>query len=562
MSAVTEYAKKVVAGQIIAGKTVIQACNRHLKDLKKSKRKDYPYYFDEEAAEHFFIFSEFYCKHSKGEWAGEPVVLELWQKFCCGSIFGWKRKEDNTRRFRYFYIQVAKKNGKSTLMAVIGLYMFICDGEGGAEIYSAATTRDQAKIIFTEAKNMVEKSPELKKLIAVYTNNLSFDETLSVFKPVSADAGTLDGLNVHNALIDELHAHKNSDVYDNLDSAKGARKQPLIGVGTTAGLNPQCFCKEKYDQYKNILNETSKGEDIFIYIAELDEGDDWTDEKNWIKANPNLGISVFIEDMRSMCNTAKEVLTAQNSFKCKKLNMWVSSTIGWANLEKWRTCAILIAKEKLLGKQCYIGCDLANRNDLASVVAEFPLEDKQYACLHHSFIPEDKIYDLSKQHNVNYRGWIDAGYMTATPGSIVDYDFIEAKIHQWAKLYEVLEVCLDPWSASQVELHLMEDGFTVVEVRQGFQTLSEPTKDLEGVINEQRITHYDDPLLKWAVGNVVLTGDENDNVRPNKKRSPFKIDPAMALVIAHTRAYTHDENYVDINSVIEDELDRINQLFR
>ena len=300
MDSVTSYAKKVVAGKIIAGDSVKKACKRHLKDLKKSKRKDYPYYFDAEQAEYCFAFAENYCRHSKGKWAGKPLILEDWQRFVVGSIFGWKRKDDDTRRFRYFYIQVARKNGKSTLMAFIGLYVIVCDGENGAEIYSAATKKDQARIIFDEAKNMIGKSPELRTILTTYRNNITFDAQLSKFEPLSSDSETLDGLNVHLGLIDELHAHKTGDVYNILDSATGARTQPLIGTGTTAGRNPNCFCKELYDYYKNILNETVENEDIFIYIAELDENDDWTDPQNWIKANPNMNVSVNLKDMESV----------------------------------------------------------------------------------------------------------------------------------------------------------------------------------------------------------------------------------------------------------------------
>ena len=419
-------------------------------------------------------------------------------------------------------------------MAVIGLYVLVCDGEGGAEIYSAATTREQASIIFKEAKNMVNKSPELKKILTIYSHNISFDAMASIFRPVSSEAGTLDGLNVHLALIDELHAHKNSDVYDVLDSAKGAREQPIIGVGTTAGLDPQCFCKEKYDQYKNILSETA-------------EGDDWTNPDTWIKANPNLGVSVYIADMMSMCKTAIAVISAQNTFKCKRLNMWVNSAEGWIDMDQYIHSPDQVSKEQLAGMKCYIGCDLANRNDLASIAGEFPLGEGYYAVIHHSFIPEEKIYELSKQHNFNYQAMIEAGYMTATPGNIIDYDFIEAKIMEWSRLYDVLEICIDPWSASQMEVRLLNEGFTVVEVRQGSKTLSEPTKDLEGVIHNQKLTHFSDPLLKWAVGNVILIADENDNVRPSKRKSRFKIDPAAALINAHSRAFTHDENYPDYN---------------
>lgn len=564
MNDVTKYAKQVTAGKITAGKPVHQACRRHLEDLKKSKTKSYPYYFDEAEADRIKEFAYRFCRHSKGKWAGTPVELSLWQTFCLGCTLGWKKKSNHKRRFRYMYIQVGKKNGKSTVMSVFGLYLMVCDGESGAEIYSAATTRDQARIIFNEAKNMVNASPALRDLLTVNNLSISFDSQASFFRPLSSDAQTLDGLNVHAALIDELHAHKNSDTYDNLTSAIMAREQPIIGVVTTAGLTPECFCKKLYDHYKNVLAQTSDEPETFIYIAELDEGDDWTDETVWQKANPNLGISVFVENLRAECKTAKEILSKQNSFKCKNLNMWVSDTTSWANMDAYNNTPDRISADDLEGMEAYVGCDLATRNDLASVTAEFPLGKdeegkKYYAAIHHSFMPEDKVWELSRQHNVDYQSYIDRGYITATPGSIIDYDYIERYIDELNSKYKVLEVCADPWSAAQFEKNMLQKGYTVVEVRQGYFTLSDPTKDLEGVIAEQRLTHYNDPVLKWAVGNVVLTSDENDNVRPNKKKSRFKIDPAVSLIIAHSRAYTHDENYIDENEYMENALSELEQ---
>ena len=563
MDSVTSYAKKVVAGKIIAGDSVKKACKRHLKDLKKSKRKDYPYFFDAEQAEYCFAFAKNYCRHSKGKWAGKPLILEDWQRFVVGSIFGWKRKDDDTRRFRYFYIQVARKNGKSTLMAFIGLYVIVCDGENGAEIYSAATKKDQARIIFDEAKNMIGKSPELRTILTTYRNNITFDAQLSKFEPLSSDSETLDGLNVHLGLIDELHAHKTGDVYNILDSATGARTQPLIGTGTTAGRNPNCFCKELYDYYKNILNETVENEDIFIYIAELDENDDWTDPQNWIKANPNINVSVNLKDMESVYTASKNIPSKLNEFKCKKLNMWVTDTASWANMEQYNKPPTLkITKEDLIGKKCYAAGDLSVRNDLASVVFEFPLSDGYFAVLHHDFIPEDKIFDNSQKHHIDYQRYIDMGYITATPGNAVDFDYIEDYILRMREKYDILEVCLDPWNATQLMSHLIDEGMKVVEVRQGFKTLSEPTKELGITIEDRKLIHFDDPMLKWAVGNTVVTFDENGNVRPNKAKSINKIDPAMALIIAHTRAYTHELNYVDVNAIAAAQLAEYEEMLR
>lgn len=556
MDAVTQYAKKAAAGKITVCDAVKKACERHLKDLKKSSRRDFPYYFDTSQAEHCFEFAQRYCHQSKGsQWADKPLELTNWEKFCIGNIFGWKRKSDNTRKYRYFYIQVARKNGKSTLMAFLGLYVLICDGESGAEIYSAATKKDQARIIFDEAKNMVGKSPELKTLLTVYRNNISFDEALSKFEPLSSDSSTLDGLNVHLGLIDELHAHKNGDVYNILDSATSARSQPLIGTCTTAGRNPTCFCKELYDYYKNILKGTAENDDIFIYIAELDDGDDWTDPSLWVKANPSMDISVSMKDMISVYEASKNIPSKLNEFKCKKLDMWVSDTASWANMDKYDKCALTMSESELESRHCYVGCDLAMRNDLASVAFEFPLDNGYYAVIHHSFIPEDKIYDNTQKHHFDYRYYIDKGYITATPGAVVDFDFIEEYIMRQSKKYDVREVCLDPWNATQLESHLADNGLTVVEVRQTYFVLSEPTKDLANIIEESKLIHFGDPVLKWAVGNVTVNMDENGNIRPNKAKSINKIDPAAALIIAHSRAYTDADNYVNINRIAEEQLE-------
>lgn len=530
-----------------------------MKDLKKSKRKDYPFYFDEAQANYCFEFAYRFCRHSKGKWSGEPLYLELWQKFIVGSIFGWKRKDNDLRRFKYFYIQVPRKNGKSTLMAFIGLYVLVCDGEDGAEIYSAATKKDQAKIIFDEAKNMVSKSPELSALLSVYRNNISLDSTLSKFEPLASNSDNLDGLNVHCGIIDELHAHKDGSVYDILDTGTSAREQPLIGAVTTAGRNINCYCHELYEFYKQVLATVVDADDVFIFIAEPDEGDDWTSPEVWEKVNPNWGVSIIPDTFVSTFEAAKNIPTKINEFKCKKLDMWVSDTASWINIEKYINAPELIKKEELIGKPCYIGGDLSERNDLTSVVLEFPL-DNGYAVLHHSFIPEDKIYDNSKLHKVDYQLWIDKGYITATPGSIVDYDYIENYIISMADKYDIREVCFDPWNATQLMAHLEAQGFTVVETRQGFLTLSQPMKDLQGEIENGRVTHFNDPVLKWAMANVVVTSDENGNIRPNKKKSRFKIDPAAALINAHTRAYTDSENYINVNDIAAAELEEFRRM--
>jgi len=336
----TKYAKKVLSGKIIAGKWVKLACKRHIKDLK---RKDI--WFDEAAADRVIRVCSF-LKHSKGEWAGTPFILEPWQAFIVSAVFGWKIKKTGLRRYRTVYIECARKSGKTTLLAALGLYMFCMDGEAGAEVYSAAVKRDQARISHSEAMRMVKASPALRKRIGIVKDNLHIINTASKFEPLGADADSVDGLNVHGGLIDELHAHKKRDMWDVLETATGARRQPLQIAITTAGFDQTSICFEQHTYVKQILSGTIEDDTYFgiIYAIDVDEklgddiivkGDDWRDERCWVKANPNLGISVKLDDLQRKAKKAMEIPAAQNNFLRKHLDVWTQSFTRWIDLGIW-----------------------------------------------------------------------------------------------------------------------------------------------------------------------------------------------------------------------------------
>lgn len=536
MDKVTKYAKQVLSGNIVAGKLVQLACERHMNDLKRSKKKDFPYKFDEELADRAIRFFSF-CKHSKGEWAGRPVELELWQCFTVGSVYGWVHKKTGLRKYRRVYEQVARKNGKSTKIAGVGLYGLVADGEQGAEVYSAATKRDQARIIFDESARMVKRSEYLSKYVEVLKNNINMAMTNSKFEPLSADSKSLDGLNVSLGLIDELHAHKNRDVYDVIDTATGAREQPLIYIITTAGFNRNGICYEIYEHSVNVLNGISEDEELFAYIAQLDPEDDPWDSENWIKANPNLDVSVKIDDLIGKAKRAREIPAAQNNFFCKHLNMWVNAETRWMNMDKWRACPELDEKDiNLAEAPCYAGLDLSATTDITSVNLEFVLPDNKYFMISHSFLPEDKIEEKEKTDNVPYSAWAREGWITLTPGAVVDYDWIKSYIYEKAKIFNILEVCYDPWNATQIANDLAAEGFETVEIRQGYRTLSEPTKDIEKTVLSGRLIHNNNPVLTFAIGNAVATSDPAGNIKLDKSKTQFRIDPAVAMVISHTRA--------------------------
>jgi phage terminase large subunit-like protein len=537
----TKYAREVLAGNIPANELVILACKRHMNDLKKSVRKKYPYKFDKELADRAINFFPF-LKHTTGEWAGRSIELELWQCFIVGSVFGWVRKADGIRRFRIAYVQVPRKNGKSTLAAGIALYGLLADGEARAEIYSAATKRDQAKIIFEEAKRMVMTSSELKSMVDIYKLNLSVPATFSKFEPLASEADSLDGLNVYFALIDELHAHKTRELWDVLETATGARRQPLMFPITTAGFNHNGICYEQYEYSTKILKNTAGMEDdrYFAYIAQMDPEDDWRDPETWAKANPNLGVSVKLEDLEAKVKKAMEIPAAQNNFLCKHLNVWVNSEVRWMDMEKWRKCPTLSKEEvkalKLEEIPCIVGVDLSATTDITSINFEFSLPDGRVFVHSHSFIPEDKVDEKIKRDKVPYRLWEKQGYLTFTPGGVVDYDWIISYIMTKAEVWDIKEICYDPWNATQMANTLTNEGFLCVEIRQGYKTLSEPTKDVYKLVLRGKYIHNNNPVLSWAMSNAVAVSDPAGNIKLDKSKAQYRIDPAVAAVISHVRA--------------------------
>lgn len=547
MDRTTKYAKMVTAGEVVAGKYVRLACKRHLDDLKMSKNKSFPYYFDKETAE---IRLEFYklCCQYKGDQAGKPIDPQPWQCFIQGSVFGWKRKSDKKRRFREVYEQIAKKNGKSTDAASTALYCLTVDGENGAEIYSAATSRDQARIIFETARQMVKRSPALQKYVNVLTNNINVPSTAGKFEPVSSEAGNIEGKDVYVGLIDELHLHKNREVYDLLKGGTAARSQPLIWVVTTAGFLTEGICKERYDYAVKVLEGTIDDDELFAYIAQPDNGDDILSPEVWIKANPNLGVSVKIDDLKNKARTAREIPSAYNTFACKHANLWVSSSEKWMNMEKWNLSGKNAPVFDLSFRRCFCGVDLSSKLDLTSVVLDFPLPDGWYAVLHHSFMPEATMAERERKTGIPFSAWARQGYITPIPGETIEQAWVEDYIREQAKKYKIAEICYDPFSASEFANHMDADGFTCVEVRQGFLSVSEAMKDVEARAIEGKIIHFDDPVLRYAISNTVKVTDPAGNIKYDKSKTTEKIDPVAAFVTAHKRAIV--DTYVNLEETI------------
>lgn len=527
------YAEAVVSGKIIACHWVKKACQRQLDDLK---RGDWPYKFDAKKANRICAFVEG-LPHIKGEWAkrGEKLILQPWQIFIYTTVFGWIDKSTGLRRFRIAYNEVARKNGKSMMSAPVGIYMMAADNEAGAEVYSAATTRDQAKIVWEAAKVMVEREPGLRQAFGVETSAHSIFQknSGSKFQALSAEGNSLDGLNIHCAIIDELHAHQTDKVYNVIESSRGSRLQPLIWIITTAGFDQSGVCFQQRNYVTQILNSIITDETYFGIIYTLDDGDDWTKEEYWIKANPNLDVSVYRKEMKPEALKASRMASALNNFLTKRLCTWVNADIALFNLTKWKSLADPNMNiSDFTVDPCWIGVDLAPRHDFCSRLVTIRRDDDYYIFAKH-FLSEG---ELENSPNASYRDWASKGWIQINPGDTTDYDAVEEDILELSHDLSIQEVLYDPFTAKEIVDHLQTEGITVVEMRMNVQNLSAATKKLDALITEGKIHHNGDPVLAYMLSNVVGHYDRKDNVYPTKGPDKKPIDGAVALIMGLARA--------------------------
>ena len=558
------YCEDVLSGEILACELVKSACKRHLRDLKRQNTKSFPYWFDAEAAERACEFIEM-LPHIKGEWAKrrELLSLEAWQSFFVTSIFGWKcartiedgdgnvLMHEGTRRFRTVYLEVARKNAKSTLLSAIGLYMLALDGEEGAEIYSAATTHKQAKIVWADAKSMAQKAAGMRNYFGIETNakNISIIDSGSKFEPLHSQGETLDGLNVQCAINDELHAHKKRDLYDVLETATGSRTQPLILNITTAGYNKAGICYELRTYLTKILQRIFVDESFFGIIYTLDvadderKADDPMDRSVWIKANPNYGVSVYPFDMERLAKKAEESPSSMNNFLTKRLNIWCNAETAWMNMQEWDKCADVSLKETDFAEcDLWAGVDLASKIDMncrASLYKKVIDGETHVYCFPRFYLPEAAIEQAS---NSQYDGWRRRGLLIATPGNIIDMDQIESEMVELRDDHNLREVCFDPGhNATQWAGHLEDEGLEMVEVRPTVLNFSEPLKWWEALVRDGRFHHDGNEIMTWMVSNVVVKQDFKDNIYPRKERVENKIDGPVAVCLAMNRLLA-DEN--------------------
>ena len=499
------------------------------------------YYFDERAAAIAVAFFEKLLVHTKGEWAGGPFKLQPWQRDdIIKPLFGWKRS-DGTRRYRRAYIEIPRKNGKSTLSAGIALLLLFADGEAGAEVFSAAADRDQASIVFDAAKTMVEFSRALSNRCKPFKRSIVVPESNSFYRVLSADAYTKHGLNAHGIVFDELHAQPNRELYDVLNTATGARKQPMMVMITTAGYDRNSICWEQHDAAKRVLEARKVGNianddpSLFAYIAAADEGDDWTDPKIWAKANPGLGVTVSMEYMQEQCRQAMQTPAYQNTFRRLHLNQWTSQESRWLDMRAWDDCDT--ALPQLEGRICYGGLDLASTTDIAALVLAFaPIKEHEPVWLMPFFwIPRENMIERVRKDRVDYEVWSRNGLIEATPGNVIDYAYIERRLGELAKRFKLKEIAYDPWNATQIAQNMGNAGMVMIEMRQGFGSLTAPTKEFNRLVLSKGVAHGGNPVLRWMADNVVVKQDAAGNVKPDKGMSRQRIDGVVASIMALDR---------------------------
>lgn len=521
----------------VLGEYTKLAIKRHYNDLEKSKSANFPYFYDEKAANTYISFMKV-CRLTKGEYAGLNVDIMPWQEFFWSMIFGWKRKIDKKRRFRKVYLEVARKNAKTETAALTAVACYILDQEKGAEIYTAATTRDQAKICWDAAKvilNYLKKDSEsVNKLVTVRTHTIYSISNNSKLIPVSSDAKTLDGLNPHLAVIDEYHAHLDNSVLEIMESGIGSRTQPLILITTTAGFNKESPCYHLRKVCVDILKDHKSDDAVFPLIFSLDEEDDWQDHNNWIKSNPSLNVTTGIGYLQDQYTKAiNEGAAKQIGFMTKNLNYWTNTHATWINENLWNECTLNVPNDFLLNRPCFGGLDLAQTIDISAFCLFFPEHNGKHAyILWYYWIPDENVKERSLRDGVPYVEWAMNGHIKVTNGNIVDNEIIINDIYQIFQKYNIKSLAYDPWRATHVVISLQERGVNVRPFAQTFTEMNTPISEFDKMIKSKKIFHNGDPVAKWMLSNVALIINSTGLVKFDKRKSNEKIDGMVAAAMA------------------------------
>ena len=509
-------------------------------------------HYDKRKADMAVAFIE-QLRHTKGKWAGKRFWLLPWQEQIIRDLFGIV-KEDGCRQFREAFIECSKKSGKSELAAAVALLLLYLDNEPSAEIMGAACDRSQASLVFDVACRQVEMCPPLLKRSKILKSskkiiNLSNN---GYYKVVSADLNNKAGANLSGVIFDEIYNQPDDKLYQMLvRGASDVRTQPLAFEITTAGFDINSFCYQLHGKAKDI--QAGKIEDPAFYgaVFSLDEGDDWREEKNWYKSNPSLGVTVPLDRMRDAYKVAQENPSEENFFKVMRLNMWTNASVAWLPDNVFMKGAGLIDMESLKGRLCYGGLDLSTTTDISALSLMFPPDDphdpdQKYVLLCYFWLPEETVQTRFRHAGVKYPEWAGAGYLDTTPGNVIDYQYIKAKVMELSEIYQLQEIAADPWNATQFTQELEQEGFTIVPMRQGYASLSDPTKSFYRLMMEGRIQHGANPVLRWMASNVIVDQDAAGNIKPTKAKSIEKIDGIVSSIMALDRCIRNEGKQISV----------------
>ena len=562
MTYIEEYYNKISSGEIVACKKIKAVYKKLVNDLKKPKKvsflnkitdeiEEHTYIFDEKKANRPIQFIEKYCKHSKGKWAGKPVILELWQKAHIQALYGFVDKETGLRKYRKFVLFVGKKNGKSTEGSGLGLYQLTSDGEGGAEIYSVATKKDQAKIIWEEAKRMAAKSPALNKRTRRLVNGFFYDKTESLFKAVASETDSLDGLNGSAILADEIWAWRDKGLLDIMADSISVREQPIIFEFSTMGKIREAVFDGEYEYLEAVIKgyEGLEGgiedETVLPFIYELDEAKEWTDEKAWIKANPNLGVTKTYKYLRDKVEKAQKKPDELSNLLCKEFNVRTTAQEAWVDFDTVNN-EETYDMDSLYDTYAIGGVDLSSTTDLTCATLLIIKHNKKYV-LQQYFIPSERLEFKIKDDKIPYDKWEKRGLVTICDGAKVNYSDVTQWFLRMNDEYKIstLWIGYDPWNTQYWVEEMKEYGFEMVEVRQGAKTMSNPMKQLEADLIEKNVNYNNNPVLKWCLCNTSVKRDDNDNIRPVKgQKQRARIDGTVSLIIAYCVLFDKMNDYL------------------
>lgn len=532
-----DYMRGVLSREILACKWVILAVQRQVDDLAREVSDEWPWVFEPARAVRPCEFIEL-LPHIKGKWARDRKLIELspWQSFILTTIFGWVHRDTGLRRFRDVYLEIPRKNAKSTLSSGVALFMLTADAEPGAEVYSAATTKDQARIVFDDAKQMADRTPDMRTYLGlvIQQHSITVAHTASSFKPLASEGSTLDGLNVHFAVLDELHAHKTRSVYDVIDTARGAREQSLLWNITTAGTDLSGICYERRTYTSKVLERVIDDHSTFGIIFTIDDGDNPFVEASWAKANPNWLTSVLRDDMEAASRNAENSESSRNNFFTKRLNVWVNGESAWMDMVAWAKCAdTSMSLSDFAGEKCWMGLDLAQKKDFAALCLVFQRAGVWHVCTR-LYLNELAVQESGNAH---LSGWARAGHVVVTDGDITDFDVLAEDMRRYCKQFDVQEIAFDPALSMYFAGKLIEEGLPLVEIAQRAMFFTPPLIQVENLVLEKKLKFDGNPVMTWMVSNLVVKVSKFNELRsPTKERPENKIDGPMSMLMALGRA--------------------------